>query len=423
MTKDNFQGQQDDEHGKRLKSPLHQRLLTKLFIPVIVLVIGVAVAGYIKNTGPKASRKQPLGKAVLVEAVQVHPTSEPVTIKALGSVVPAREIALKSRVSGEIVKVDPAFIAGGIINEGSEILRIDLLDYELALVKAKVQVAKADSELQIEMGRQEVAKREWGLLNGRERPAAHDSGLALRKPQLARVKAELDAAKADLDQAGINLERTVVRAPFNAVVRSKNVDVGSHISTQDTLATLAGADEYRIQVSVPVDRLKWISFPDNRGKGGSRVDIRYGNSNSAASKRHGKVIKLLSDLEKEGRMARILVSVKDPLDLKSGKTGRLPLLIDSVVHVEIEGIRLAGILKIPRTALREGSKIWLADRSGKLIVRNAGILWRDAETVLLKEGLKEGELLVLSDIPAPVEGMKLRLNGAPEKTAPGEKHN
>ncbi len=414
----------DDFHkikGKEKKeasTTSRRQQLFKIIVPIVIIAVGAAGASYVKNSGPKASRNRPVKKAALVEAVKLHQTNEPVIIRARGKVIPAREIALKSRVSGEIVKVHPKFIEGGILEEGSEILRIDDYDYKLAVIKARVNVAKADSELKIEMGRQEVAKREWELLNEGE-PDGSDPELALRRPHLKKVEAELEAAKADLKQAEINLKRTILHAPFNAVVRTKNVDVGSHISTQDPVATLAGTDEYRVQVSMPVDRLKWISFPDNKGNKGSKAIIRYGNAKQSNTRTTGHVIKLLSDLEKEGRMARVLVSVKDPLHQKSSKQGTLPLLIDSSVHVEIEGLKVDNILKIPRNALREGSRIWVTDENQTLMIREASIIWRDAKTVLLTDTVQDGELLILSDIPAPVEGMPLRLDKQPAGRAGG----
>lgn len=404
------------------KAPLRRRLL-KALLPFLVLSAGLIGATVIVKSGPRAQKNEPVRKATLVEAVRLQPSLEPVVVKAMGTVIPAREIALKSGVSGEVVRLHPGFAVGSLVLAGSEALRIDDRDYKLAVIKARGQAEKALSEVRIEMGRQAVAKREWELLNDRNAAsgsdAEQDSDLALRRPHLKNAEAALDAANAELAQAELNLTRTSVRAPFNAVVRSKNVDVGSHVSTQDTLATLAGTDEYWVQVSVPVDRLKWISFPDDRGKAGSKVTIRYGNSNPSASGLTGRVIKLLSDIEKEGRMARVMVSVMAPLAKQSRGENSLPLLLDSSVHVEIEGFKIDNALKIPRSALREGSSIWIIDGKGTLQIRPVEILWRDAQLVLVKNSVKEGERLILSDIPAPLEGMSLRLATPAEETAQG----
>ncbi|MHC4443006.1 MAG: hypothetical protein ACYTA5_10445 [Planctomycetota bacterium] len=42
-----------------------------------------------------------------------------------------------------------------------------------------------------------------------------------------------------------------------------------------------------------------------------------------------------------------------------------------------------------------------------------GIVWRSRDKVLIRNGVQEGEQLVVSDLPAPVAGMKLRVASVP----------
>ena len=82
---------------------------------------------------------------------------------------------------------------------------MDARDYELAVTQKQSQVVNADYNLKLELGHQEVAKREWSLLNGSKPAKSSDLELALRKPHLDKAKADLAAAKAELKQAKINL--------------------------------------------------------------------------------------------------------------------------------------------------------------------------------------------------------------------------
>ena len=111
------------------------------------------------------------------------------------------------------------------------------------------------------------------------------------------------------------------------------------VTPQDPLAELVGVDKYWIQVSVPVDYLKWISFPKHKGKKGSQVRVVH----QSGYERTGEVIELLGDLETEGRMARILVAVKDPLGLQGSRETTRPLLIGEYVRVEVEGSQLTQV--------------------------------------------------------------------------------
>ncbi len=83
----------------------------------------------------------------------------------------------------------------------------------------------------------------------------------------------------------------------------------------------------------------------------------------------GTVIKLLGELGAEGRMARVLVEIKDPLGLNSTGKKHSPLLIGEYVRMEIEGRQLKNVYRIPRTALRDNTRIWLVSNDGKLEIR------------------------------------------------------
>ena len=339
----------------------------------------------------------------------------------MGSVVPAREITLKTRVPGEIQFIHPEFVEGGFIHAAEKVLKIDAEDYELAIARKESTVVNAQYELQVEMGYQDVARQEWSLLYPERTANAQEEELALRKPHLAKARSDLAAARAELEQARLNLSRTGIFAPFNAIVRSTHVDVGSQVSTQDALAQLVGTDEYWIQVSLPVERLAWIQIPRTKAEEGAAVTVFY-----RGNQRQGRVIRLFSDLETEGRMARILVSVKDPLGLASKIRESAPsMLIGEYVRVVVQGQRLKDVYRIPRSALRDNSTIWILADEGTLKIIPVETVWRDADHVLIKNGIVPGQRMIVSDLSAPVDGLPLRDSDAEpsEKTSSTPQHS
>jgi RND family efflux transporter MFP subunit len=342
----------------------------------------------------------------LVQVVEVQPDEERVVVPAMGTVIPAREIVLESRVAGEIVSVHPEFTVGGYLEKGSEVLQIDPEDYELALTLAKARVKDAESKLRILEAEAAAARDEWQEINrNRSGKKQKPSPLLMKQPQLSAAKALLTAEKADVRIAQLNLARTKIVSPFNAIVRAKHVDIGSQVSGQERLAELVGTDEYWIQASMQVDRLHWIMIPRKSGEAGSRVKIFYRSGTGIS----GRVIKLMGELESEGRMARVLVEVKNPLGLDQAGKKHPPLLIGEYVRLEIEGRQLQDIYRIPRTALRDNTSIWLVGEEDKLEIRSVKTLWRDAQSVLLTGGLQPGERLIVSDLSKPVNGMPLQV--------------
>jgi RND family efflux transporter MFP subunit len=381
------------------------RPIIRIVLSLVILGAGIGAASYLKNSAPRTKKRPPVKLSPTVLIQTVKPSSYQIIVTAMGTVIPAREVVLKSRVSGEIVEIHPEFTEGGFLKKDMRIIQIDPQDYELALARKRSTVTDAEYALKLELGRQAVAKREWELLNQGKAALDMEKELALRQPHLDKVRAGLSAAEAELKAAMLDLERTHITLPFNAMVRSKSVDRGSQVTPQEPLAELVGTDAYRVQASLTVDRLEWIDVPVQTGDHGSKAQIIYGRGNECS----GKVIRLLGDLAAEGRMARILVEVADPLGLNSSNQNRTPLLIGEYVRVKILGRKLDNVFQIPRTALKDNSSIWIVGENQTLEIRKVRAVWRDADVVLLKDGLKPGERLIVSDLSAPVEGMAVRV--------------
>jgi RND family efflux transporter MFP subunit len=391
------------------QTSLKGKRLLNLLMSLLVIVFGLVVATYITHKAPKAQKRAPVKVIPVVEVQVVQPEDHRIMVPAMGTVVPAREVVLRAQVSGKVLSLHPEFIEGGHIKENDEILQIDPVDYQLTVTLAEAKVKDAESGLELAEEEANAAKEEWRLLNeGDASTNDKPPPLVAKEPQLAAAQARLKADQAELKKAELDLKRTSVRAPFNGIVRTKSVEVGSLVTPQDPLAGLVGVDEYWIQISVPVDYLKWISVPKRKGKKGSQVRVLHQNG----YERTGEVIELLGDLETEGRMARILAAVKDPLGLKDpGQTTR-PLLIGEYVRVEIEGSPLSQVFRIPRVALRENDTIWVVGEDSTLQIRPVTTIWRDSQTVFLDQGLNPGDRVIVSDLAAPVEGMKIEMEGA-----------
>jgi RND family efflux transporter MFP subunit len=379
-------------------------------MPLVVLAGGVVGAVHMYKSGPEARRKQPEKSRALVQVQEINRTDTSANIKVMGTVVAARRIVLQPRVSGEVVKISPKWEPGGRLKAGEFVLQIDQQDYQLAVEQARSAVAQARYELKLEQGHQDIAKREWELLDVEKEASELDRELALRKPHLKHSKAKLEAAKASLKQAELDLERTTVKAPFNCLVTEENIDLGAQVSPQTQLGSIVGTDEYWVRASVPVDHLQWIQFPETEDQAGSRAVIQQQLGTGSESKRSGHIVRLMGDLEQQGRMARVLISVPDPLQTGSTDVDRVPLLIGSYVNVNIKGKKLENVIPLPRTALHEGDKVWIMNQNERLEIRHVDYVWRNRETVFVRNDLHAGELLVTSDLAAPIEGMALALS-------------
>ena len=156
----------------------------RFILCLLIIAIGVVGANYLTSSAPKTRRRPVVKMTPLVRVIPVYPATHSVMIQAMGTVIPARELVLKSRVSGEVVATHPDFSQGGFLKKRTKILQIDDADYQLALAQNQSALVNARYALKLEQGRQEVAKREWGLLNGNKEAVEEDNELALRRPHL-----------------------------------------------------------------------------------------------------------------------------------------------------------------------------------------------------------------------------------------------
>lgn len=393
------------KEGQRPAAP---KPIVRIVLSIVIIAAGIAGARYLIHTKPKVSRRPPEKMAPLVKTAALQPETYTFSIPAMGTVMPAREIALEVPVSGEVIYLHPEFTEGGMLAEGTKILEIDPEDYEVLLQQKRKALAEAEYTYKLEQGHQDVARREWSLLYGGQAINEGESDLALRKPHLEKVQVEIATARAELEQAKINLNKTSLEAPFNALVLKKYIDLGSQVSQQEKLADLVGIDAYWVQVSLPIDSLRWIQIPNGEQKSGSEVKVIYRENYF----KKGKVIRLLPDLSKEGRMARLLIEVKDPLELQAKKQKQPMLLLGEYVRVSITGEELHNVFRIPRSALHNDREIWIVNEANKLEIRPVKTIWRDEDTVVVRDGFKGGEILVISNIAAPVAGMDLRVDSA-----------
>lgn len=381
-------------------------LLFRFTIFVGVSAATIMISYYWITNRPQTERRPPRSEAVLVEVQPVRLKTEQVVLRTMGSVVPAARIQLAARVTGQITAISPAFAPGGVFAADAMILQVDQRDYELAVAQQEGNLTRAEADVRIEMGQQSVARSEYELLM--DTIDMPDLELLLRKPQLASREAAVEIARNALDKAKLDLERTAIRAPFNAVVLARSVELGAYVSPGISLATLAGTDEFWIEVSVPVNDLAWITIPDAEDAVGAVARVYHPTAWGNEFYRTGHVQRLLPELEAQGRMARVLITVQDPLLLNSVEPQEHKLLLDSFVRVLIEGREVPDVARIPRTWLHEGDTVWVMTSENTLDIRQSTVIWGADDEVLISEGLRAGDTIVTSALAAPVQGMLLR---------------
>ena len=382
------------------------KLALKIGLPVLVLALGAYLALLIIRAKPEPEQRPPEISLPLVHVMEVKPESRRLIVHAEGTVAPRTASQLTSEVSGRVVWVSPALVAGGFFNDGEVLLRIDSRVYELAVVRARAAVAQARLKLATEEQEAALARQEWENLG-----SGPPTSLVLREPQINEAKASLAAAEAALEHAEYDLERTRVKAPYDGRVWSETVDVGQFIAPGAALARLYGVDFAEVRLPIPDDELAYLHLPlayrgQTRPAGGPTVVLNA----EFAGQRHqwsGRISRTEGEIDPRTRMVHAVAEVKDPYGRGSDRS-RPPLAVGMFVEAEIRGKWVSDVVVLPRSVLR-GDQVLVVDEADRLYYRAVEVLRAERDQVLIASGLSEGERVCVSVVQTPVNGMRVEV--------------
>jgi RND family efflux transporter MFP subunit len=380
---------------------------TTIVICVVILLLAASAITFIHLTEPEAQRTSASKRtAMLVEVTRGERGTFQPEILVMGTVRPEKEIILSPRVGGEIISVSPLFTPGGFVDEGEVLLEIDPADYEVILLQRQSELLQASAELELELGRQDLAEKDYKELEGTI--SSEYKSLMLRTPQLNTARSRVEAAEAAVRRARLDLERTRIRAPFAAHIINREANVGSQVSPGDALGKLVGVKHYWVEAAVPVSDLRWIDFSESGDVHGSGVRVRNRAAWPEGSFREGSVHHLIGELEDQTRLARVLLTVADPLSHEPESAGLPPLMIGSFVEARIAGKPIRDVVRVNRDYVRQDDTIWV-DENGVLRIRSLDIVFRDDEFAYIRSGLNAGEQVITTNLATVFDGAALRL--------------
>lgn len=398
------------------------RTALKILLPLVVLVLAALVSMEImgsREEPPKVANRAP---PPLVRSLIVEAADEALVVDSQGTVTAPTKSLLTPEVSGRIDWVAPSFVAGGFFEEGTELVRLDKRNHEIAVVLARADVARAELALELEAQEGAVATAEWDALE--EGPAPD---LVARKPQLVWARAELAAAEARLALAVLDLGRTSIRAPFAGRVASRSADLGQVVGPGTALAVIYGIDRAEVRLPIADRDLAFLDVSlSTSGAAEDRPQVPVILSTEFAGQRwswSGHVVRVEAEIDPGTRMLHLVAEVDDPYGRRSpgdSASVRPPLSVGLFVSAQLQGRVARAVMALPRSALRSATSVAVIDDESCLRFREVVILRTERDRVLVSEGIAVGERLCLSTLEAAVEGMTVRLEGEVEGGAKGD---
>ena len=219
-------------------------------------------------------------------------------------------------------------------------------------------------------------------------------------------------ARARVKRAQRDLERTEIVAPYAGRVREERVDVGQFVSRGVSVATVYAVDWAEVRLPLPDRELAFVDLPLARGPGeapaaGPEVLLRAEFA-GAPHTWNGRIVRTEGEIDARSRMLHAVARVEDPYG-RNRDRARAPLAVGLFVEAEIQGRTLEDAVVLPRSALREGSRVLVVDDGDRLRFRAVEVLRAERDAIVIGTGLAPGERVCISPLQGAVDGMAVRV--------------
>lgn len=381
-----------------------------MIVPLAIIGIAILVTVAVVISRPKPVVVERQEAAPLVDAIKVVKQTVQLTVRAQGVVAPRTSTVLASEVAGQVVVVADNFEVGGYARAGELLLRIDDSFYQAEVKRAEAALANAERELAEEKGRAEVAFRDWQDYHTTVERGMAGEALALRKPQLNDAQAKLEAVQADLDYARTQLAKTVIRAPYDSLIRRKDTAIGEYVTVGGPLVELFAIDTAEVRLPLPDNKIGAINLPpiDTTAVAADQPKIRL--TATLGEQRNQWVAHLVRTegvIDERSHVLFVVAAVNDPYGLRHGAA--VPLRVGTFIDAEIVGKQVNDVVVLPRTVLRVGRLVWVIDNQSRLHSRELTLMNTEGDTMVVSAGLHEGDKVCLCTMAGAVPGTLVRI--------------
>ncbi|HUN52723.1 MAG TPA: efflux RND transporter periplasmic adaptor subunit [Candidatus Sulfotelmatobacter sp.] len=236
--------------------------MRKAIVVLVLLAVGGGAAwvAYRHESTRAAVPKGEASRPLPVTDGVAETRDMPVYVRGIGTVQAYNMVTIKSRVDGQIMKVD--FTEGQEVKAGDLLFEIDPRPFQAAVAQAAANKQKDEAQL---VSATADLKRDADLLpRGFQTAQAYDQQKAL----VGQIQASIKADQAAIDTANLNLQYADIRSPINGRTGALLVDVGNLVHATDNtgLVTITQLRPIFVSFTVPQDQFDRIRQSQSRGQ-------------------------------------------------------------------------------------------------------------------------------------------------------------
>jgi RND family efflux transporter MFP subunit len=406
-----------------------------------VILVAIIIAMVMVILRPEAERRIIEETGRLVEVFAAKAEKVQMYIEAYGTVEPREALKLVAEVRGQIVEISSSFKEGEFVKKGIRLIQIDPRTYKLEVQRRNVQIKQAEAEikrLQQEVlnlqARIKIAKSDVSLAEGEyfrlkklidrkviaqstvdkaeqqylaslQRLQTLENQLALTGPQKEQLLAQRDLTEVLLQEAQLDLERSGIIALFDGWVLEKTVEVGQHVNVGQNMGRIYSAGDLDIEVRIPVKDFKW--FPADLNQAAAvEADIIF-ETDGAQRTWNGRVSRIKAEMDDRTRTLPMVVEV-DEASGPAENQGSLRLRPGMFVRVKIKGKAVDQAFVLPRYVVYPGDIVYTVE-DNRLKIKPVNVLRAYNDSVIVSQGLAEGDQIVKTPLADANDGMLVRM--------------
>jgi multidrug efflux system membrane fusion protein len=394
--------------------PKKRGLLWVLFLLIIAGVAGYAVwragqPGAIPQKGQGGGgggfgggRGAPLGPVPVV-VTKVTRSSIPVVQNGLGNVAPYYTVTVKSRVDGQLMKVD--FNEGDLVKEGQVLCEIDPRPYQvqldiavatLAHDQALLDNAKVDEKRYVELVKTDA-------IPGQQ--------LDTQKALVAQYEGTIKQDNANIESAKLQLVYSKVTAPITGVVGLRLVDPGNivHAADSNGMITIAQLQPIAVLFTVPEDSLPAVV---QKLRAGSHLPADAYNRDNSKKLESGTLVTLDNQIDNTTGTSKL----KAVFENKDNS-----LFPQQFVNIRLLVDTLTNQLVIPNVAVQNGQQgtfVYVVDADSVVHLKTVKVGITTETSADILSGISDGDRVVVDGTDRLVEGATVRVRKAGELDNP-----
>ncbi len=354
-----------------------------------------------KGGGGGGGRFAGLGPVPVVVSKAVR-SSIPVYLNGLGNVTAYYTVTVKSRVDGQIMKVD--FNEGDFVKEGQVIIEIDPRPFQVQLEMAEGALAHDQALLDNSKVDQERYKQ---LLQTNAIPKQQlDTQVALVAQYVGTIKQD----QANIDNAKLQLVYSKITAPITGVLGLRLVDPGNIVHAADTngMIVITQLQPIAVLFTIPEDSLPQVT---QKLRAGVHLPVEAYNRDNSKKLASGMLMTLDNQIDNTTGTSK-LKAVFDNTD-----NGLFP---QQFVNIRLLVDTLGNQLVIPNVAIQNGQQgtfVYVVDDDSHVHLRTVQVGTSTDKVTDIVSGLKDGEQVVVDGTDRLIDGALVRVR------KPGELEN